>query len=89
MATPITGDFGAFKATKKQGVTLHNMPVYPSSDVSNKAASINQEHESGKRYGAMITVSGYTKPVLYMAAGNKPTDAWIAITNDGADIVPA
>ncbi|MNJ50913.1 hypothetical protein D3C77_462030 [compost metagenome] len=65
------------------------MPVYPSTDVSNKAAPINQSHESGKRYGAMIAVSGYGKPVLYMAAGSNPYDAWYAVTNDGTDIVPA
>lgn len=85
----ITGDAASYKAEKQVGVTLHNMPVYPSTDVSNAKHPINEASKSGKRYGAVIMVSGYAKPVMYTAAGSKPTDAWIAVTNDGADIVPA
>lgn len=89
MATPVTGDATGFKAQAKQGVTLHNMPVVPSTDVSNKNSPINDSRVSGKRYGALVTVSGYSKPVLYMAAGSEPTSPWHAVTNDGTDIVPA
>ncbi|MCI0914716.1 hypothetical protein [Pseudomonas putida] len=88
-APNIIGDQKSHKDVQKYGVTLHNMPVYPSTDVSNAKHPINEASKSGKRYGAVIMVSGYSKPVMYTAAGSKPTDAWIAVTNDGADIVPA
>lgn len=90
MATPITGDLYSQVANKpQQGVTLHNMPNYPSSVLADKNSRLNQAADSGKRFGAMVTASGFTKPVLYMAGGPDPTDAWHAVTNDGTDIVPA
>lgn len=90
MATPITGDLYSQVPNKpQQGVTLHNMPVYPSTVLGDKNSKLNQAADSGKRFGALVTASGFTKPVLYQAGGAAPTDPWYAVTNDGADIVPA
>lgn len=90
MATPVTGDlYSQAKASPQQGVTLHNMPVYPASVLRDINSKLNQKAESGKKFGALVTASGFAKPVLYQAGGSNPESPWLAVTNDGADIVPA
>uniref|UniRef100_A0AAU6W051 Acetyl-CoA acetyltransferase n=1 Tax=Pseudomonas phage Ulina01 TaxID=3138549 RepID=A0AAU6W051_9CAUD len=89
MATSVTGDLKDHKDRNKQGVTLHNMPVYPKEVLADAKSSLNIRPESGKRFGALVTASGYSTPVLYQAAGDAPTSPWIAVTKAGTDIIPA
>lgn len=91
MATPpnITGDLKDHKEVPKEGVTLHNMPVYPISHLSAANSVLNDRLVSGKRVGAMVTALVSGSPVLFQAAGNKPTDKWVAVTKGATDVTPA
>ncbi|CAM0026873.1 acetyl-CoA acetyltransferase [Vibrio phage D530] len=87
--TPLTGDVKNRTERQQFGVTVQNMPVVKSTELSAKASSLNDASQSGKREGALVThiVSG--KPVLMQAAGSDSDSLWIAVTKGGADITPA
>ncbi|AWD90767.1 hypothetical protein [Pseudomonas phage Alpheus] len=88
-APNIIGDQKSHKDVQKYGVTLHNMPVVAEALLTAKGSVLNDHVISGKRVGALVTIVKAGKPVLYQAAGEAPTDMWIAVTNGGADITPA
>lgn len=90
MATPpnIIGDIKDHKEVLKEGVTLHNMPVVLSASLLNKAHVINERNVSGKRLGALVTAVVSGSPVLFQAAGEDPTDKWVAVTKGATDITP-
>ncbi|AWD90628.1 hypothetical protein [Pseudomonas phage Njord] len=88
MATPITGDQKDHVEVKKEGVTLHNMPIVSSAHLLDKGAQINISQQSGKRVGALVTAVVSGSPVLYQAKGPLPTDVWVAVTKAATDVTP-
>ncbi len=88
MATPLTGDIKNRTGVKKEGVTLHNMPVVTEAALLKKGHVINQSAVSGKRLGSVVTIVKSAKPVLYQAAGSETDSLWIAVTNGASDLTP-
>lgn len=88
-APNIIGDQKSHKDVQKHGVTLHNMPVVAAALLSDAKSVLNDRVISGKRVGSLVTVVVSGAPVLFQAAGEAPTDKWIAVTKGGTDVTPA
>ena len=89
MTTPVTGDIKDFRAVKKEGVTLHNMPIVAEDSLKDAKHVINDHLVSGKRVGSIVTIVKGGKPIMYQAAGSKPTDLWVGVSVGATDITPA
>lgn len=82
---PTTGDQNVTYKTK--AVVLTNIAHVLKSDLTDTTSMINQFHDSGKQLGsAVIGVDDLTtkaNPVLYIAAGSAPADAWNPASGSG------
>lgn len=87
---PTTGD--SPEAIRTQAVQLTQLGIVLKSDLTVESAMINQKALSGKQLGAAIlgvdSLTTNANPVLYIAAGSEPDDAWIASSGAGGATVP-
>lgn len=88
MTTPLTGDIKDRVEVKKEGVTLHNMPVVAEASLLSKTHIINDATQSGKRVGSIVTIVKGGLPQLFQASGSAPTAVWVAVTNGATNITP-
>lgn len=88
---PTTGD--SPEAIRTQAVQLTQIGIVLKSDLTVESAMINQKALSGKQLGAAIlgvdSLNTNANPVLYIAAGSEPDDAWLASSGAGAAVPPA
>lgn len=81
-----TGDDNVTYKTK--AVVLTNLAIVLKSDLTDVDSMINQFHDSGKQLGsAVLGVDSLTtnaNPVLYVASGADPDDAWLPQGGGGA-----
>ncbi len=89
MTTPVTGDSKDYVAKKPQTVTLHKMSTVSAADLADIDAVINDYSQSGKRFGALITVNVSDVPTLYQAAGSAPADKWYKVSDLAVSVTPA
>lgn len=75
-----TGDENVTYKTK--AVILTHLATVLKTDLTDETAMINQYHDSGKQLGAAVlgvdSLTTNANPVLYIASGPNPDDAWLA-----------
>lgn len=86
----ITGDQATRIELPKRGVTFHNFPQAPLSELEDSTAIVNDFKQSGKRMGAQVMgVDSDGNAGIYCASGRTSADAWILVAQiTGAEEEP-
>ncbi|QZI86097.1 hypothetical protein PODOV006v2_p0003 [Vibrio phage 15E36.1] len=88
MTTPLTGDIKDRVEVKKEGVTLHNMPVVAEASLASLTHVINNSAVSGKRVGSVVTIVKAGLPQMFQASGSEANAVWVGVTNGATNITP-
>jgi len=89
MTTPSIGDIKDYVARAPQNVTLHKMATCTAAQLADIDSVINDYSQSGKGFGALITVDVSGVPTMYQAAGSSPASKWYKVSDLAVSVTPA